>query len=132
MHRLFAVLVGLSCVLAAASADAQGGKKKRAYRDGKNDVAGTRWQYTLKRGQNVERGTFRVRNLVVFKGPSQVGVVSPNPKQPDESTLTITRLSDMNGVAAIRKTGRKPPVWRGTLKKTDGSEWNLRIVVKDR
>jgi hypothetical protein len=131
MHRFFAVIVGLCCVLAAASADAKGGKKKGGNRDGKDDVVGTRWHYTLKNGQKVERGTFRVLNLVVFKGPSQVGVVLPNPKQPDQSTLTITRLSDMNGVAVIRKTGRKPPVWRGTLKKTDGTEWDLRIVVKD-
>ena len=131
MNRIFAVVVGLCCVLAAASADAKGGKKRGGNRDGKDDVVGTRWQYTLKNGQRVERGTFRVRNLTVFKGPSQVGVVLPNPKQPDESTLTITRLSDMNGVAVIRKTARKPPVWRGTLKKTDGTTWDLRIIVKD-
>lgn len=133
MQRLFAILIGVCCVLAAASAEAQRGKKmgRAKGKDGKNDIVGAQWRYTLKRGPKQEQGVFRVNNHELFRGPKKIGIAKPNPKQPDETALTITGVPELNGVAVLRKTGRQPARWRGTLKKVDGSEWDLQIVVRD-
>lgn len=99
-------------------------------RDGKDDVVGTIWSYTITRGDKVEKGQFRCYQKELFKGENKVGEV--HPKDDDETTLVFTDFGELNGKVKIRKVKRKPVVWKGTLNKDKGRKWDIRITVKDR
>jgi hypothetical protein len=85
--------------------------------DGKDDVVGAIWRYTLTRDGKEESGQFRVYQREICKGSEKVGVVEPKDK--DETTLTFKNWPDMNGRATLRKikNGRAS----GTVKKTKGA-----------
>ena len=99
-------------------------------KDGKDDVVGTIWSYTITRGEKVEKGQFRCHDLKLYKGQTQVGEVQPQTKT--HSTLVFTDFGELNGTIDIRKSNRKPPVWRGTLERENGRTWSIVIRIKDR
>lgn len=101
-------------------------------KDGVDDVVGTRWSYELsKQGESkpFEKGVFRVYKKEVFKGKNKVGVVKPN--SPTETTLQIDGLPEINGVAKLKRTDAKPPVWEGTLERKSGKHFKIRVEIRD-
>jgi len=102
-------------------------KKKKKDKD---NVVGTIWAYKLKKDDKAENGQFRVYKLEVFKGDKKVGKVVP--KDEDETKLIITEYEPLNGAAILRKTRTKPPVWKGTLVKDDGSKWSMEVEIKNK
>ena len=72
----------------------------------------------------------RVYQKVIYKGDKKVGDVQP--KDDDETTLVFTNYAEFKGKAVLRKVKRMPPVWKGTLTKDDGTEWQMDVEVKDR
>ena len=78
----------------------------------------------------MEKGAIRISDKEIFKGSKKVGVVKP--KDEDETTLTISGMPEINGTIELRKTSLKPPIWKGTLTKDDGSKWDITFDVKDR
>lgn len=112
-------------VLSIPTTFAKGRKK-----DGKDDVVGTQWAYTITRNGKEESGQFRCYQKELFKGKTKVGEVQP--KDDDQSTLIFTDFGELNGKITIRRVKRKPPVWKGTLKRENGRSWDIVIRVKDR
>jgi hypothetical protein len=98
-------------------------------KDGKDDVVGTIWSYTLTNKNKKESGQFRLYNLEIFKGAKKVGYGIR--KDDDEAKLIVKNYPPLNGTAVMRKVGRKPPIWKGTLIKEDGSKWQMESTVKD-
>jgi hypothetical protein len=97
-------------------------------KDGKDDIVGAVWEYTLKKGKETSSGQFRVSENRIFKGAKKVGKVEPNG---DETTITITDWDEMNGTAKLTKNRRAPAGASGTLTKKDGSEWEMKVTWKD-
>jgi hypothetical protein len=127
MTRILAAT--LLVTIAAAPAEAQDKKKKRK-KDGKDDVVGTIWSFTARKGSETEKGRFRVYEKEVFKGSEKVGVVIPKDK--DETTLVVTGFPKLNGKVVLRKVGHNPTVWSGDLLHENGSKWHIRVEVKDK
>jgi hypothetical protein len=98
-------------------------------KDGKDDIVGAVWTYTLAKGDERSSGQFRVNDNVVYKGPKKVGTVEV--KDNDETTITFTDWDEMNGVAKLRKNKREPVGASGKLTKKDGSEWAMKVTWKD-
>jgi hypothetical protein len=98
---------------------------------GNNDPNGWLWAYTATQGDKEESGTFRVRSFQVFKGEEKVGHIDPKggTSLGDQSTLILTNFGKINGTVELVKTQRKPPVWTGTLKKEDGTEWHFKVKL---
>jgi hypothetical protein len=111
------VLFGLTPVLAT-------GQDK----DGKDDVVGTIWKFTMTNGPQKETGQFRVHKHVVYKGAKKVGLIEPKGLQ---TTLIINDFPKLNGRVELTKVKAKPPVWRGTYHRSDGTKWNIEVEVKD-
>src|SRR5687767_13444736 len=114
VHCLLIGFLGASFTLAEPRKD----------RDGKDDVMGAIWSYTLTKGDETSHGKFRVYNKEVFKGSEKVGSVDVEDE--DQTTITFTKWPEMNGKAVLRKTKRNPPGAAGTLTKTDGSQWEMK------
>lgn len=121
MSNFGLILVASVCLVAGLGAN---------QKDKKDDVIGAIWEYKIERDGKTEHGTFRVFQYDIFKGAHKVGKVQP--KNKEESTLNFNGLNELAGTAIIRKVRRKPPVWKGTLKKADGTEWDIRIDVRDK
>lgn len=99
-------------------------------RDGKDDVVGTIWRYTITNGNKKDNGQFRVYKKDIFKGSKKVGEV--HPKDEDETTLVFTNYEEFKGKAVLRKTKTSPPTWNGTLHRQNGTHWKMEVVVKDK
>lgn len=99
-------------------------------RDGKDDVVGTIWRYTITHGNKKDTGQFRVYLKEIFKGKDKVGYVVP--KDNDETTLHFTDYKEFKGTAVLRKTKRSPPTWQGTLNKQNGTRWEMTVIIKDK
>ena len=91
----------------------------------KNDE-GDLWTYTISNGKKEHTGNFRVRNLDIYKDDKKVGRVVAD--DPENFSITFTDLKDMNGKAHVHKT--KNGVATGTLKKADGTEWEMKVHFK--
>lgn len=117
-----AMLVGLMLLL-PLSIQAQD-------RDGKDDIVGTIWRYTITHGSKKDTGQFRVYLKEIFKGKDKVGYVQP--KDNDETTLHFTDYKEFKGTAVLRKTKRSPSTWQGTLSKQNGTKWEMTVIVKDK
>lgn len=98
-------------------------------KDAKDHVMGAMWEYTITREGKKETGAFRVYKKEIFHKDKKVGTVDV--KDEDETTLYFTAIPELNGKAVLRKTRRNPPAAVGTLKKDDGTEWEMRVVVKE-
>jgi hypothetical protein len=98
-------------------------------KDGKDDVVGAIWKFTMSNGTQKESGQFRVYRHVVFKGAKRVGTIQP---RGTDTTLTITDFPKLNGKVELRKVKRDPPVWRGIFHKTDGTKWEIEVEIKDK
>lgn len=98
--------------------------------DDPKDVPGTIWHYELTHGSRKQGGQFRVQGTAIFNGDKRVGTIRP--KSDDETTLIFSGHRDFDGKAALRRVERRPPVWEGTLKKDDGTEWQMKVTIKDR
>lgn len=101
-------------------------------KDGVDDVAGARWHYELTRDgekKPFERGVFRVNNKVIYKGKTKVGVIQAQSRT--ETTLHIDGLPEINGVAKLKKTGEKPPIWEGRLERKAGKHFKMRVEFRD-
>jgi hypothetical protein len=123
MHRfLLATLAALFCSSFLFAEEHKG-------KDGKDDVMGAVWSYTLTKGDDTVTGQFRVYNREIFKGHKKVGKVDI--EDDDETKLSFTDWDEMNGKAVLRKTKRHPPGASGTLTKKDGSEWTMKVTWKD-
>jgi hypothetical protein len=116
-------LVGLALALGLIASDAFAAPKKP------DNIMGVIWSYTLTKGDKKENGTFRVYKKEIFKGDKKVGHVDV--KDEDETTLVFTDWSEMNGTATLRKTRKNPPTAGGTLRKKDGSEWEMKVQWKE-
>jgi hypothetical protein len=125
MWRSIGLCAAMAILLCGSSLLADEGRDGK---DGKDEFVGGIWSYTLTRGEEKTTGQFRVNDREIFKGPKKVGTVNPDG---GETTITITDWPEMNGVAHLRKNRRHPAGASGTLKKTDGSEWAIRITFKD-
>ena len=99
-------------------------------RDGKDNVVGTKWSYEITNGKEKEEGQFRAYNAELFKGAKKVG--KSHPKSATETTLVITDYEPLNGKAVLRKVGHHPAIWKGTLTKSNGSSWEMKVTVKDK
>jgi len=99
-------------------------------RDGKDDVVGTIWHYTITQGNKKDSGQFRVYLKDIFKGKDKVGHVVP--KDGDETTLHFTDYKEFKGTAVLRKVKRTPATWKGTLNKQNGTQWEMTVIVKDK
>jgi hypothetical protein len=118
---LVAGLIIFACVAPLHGRDSKKGK------DGKDDVVGAIWKYTLTLDEKEETGQFRVFEDEIFKGPDKVGKVES--KDNDETTLIFKKWPEMNGRATLRKikNGRAA----GTLIKKDGSKWKMVATWQD-
>jgi hypothetical protein len=115
----------LSLVLVVA----MGGGSAWAKDKGNDHVVGALWSYTITREGKKETGQFRVFKKEMFHKDKKVGTVDV--KDEDETTLHITGIAELNGKATLRKTQRHPPVAVGKLKRDDGTEWEMRVEVKE-
>lgn len=124
MNHLRCMVVCLIISAFAAPLCARDSKKGK---DGKDDVVGAIWSYTLTHDEKKVTGQFRVYEDVIYKGADKVGVVEPKDK--DETTLIFNKWPEMDGRAILRKTknGRAA----GTLFKKDGSKWEMKATWKD-
>lgn len=113
----------LTLALCTTSAMARKGK------DGVDDIVGSIWTYTLKKGDKEESGQFRIYKGEVFKGADKVGTY--HVKDEDETTITFTNWPEMNGTAVLRKTHKRPPGAAGVLHKKDGTDWEMKAHWKD-
>lgn len=118
--------LALVAILVPATTFGQGKKKK----DDTDNRVGTIWAFTAVDGSDVEKGQFRVYQKEVFKGARKVGYIEP--KGRNQTTMVITDFARLNGTTELRKTGQRPPVWEGVLKRRGGSSWNIKVEVKDR
>ena len=118
------LLLAVACLAGEQLADAQQRK------DGKDDVVGARWQYVITHDKKKETGVFRVYNKEIFRGARKVGNVDPH--GPDRTTLIVDGLPEINGRAELRKVGQRPPIWKGTLIRPNGSKWAMEVEVRDR
>jgi hypothetical protein len=118
------VCIGLLFALTASAAVG----KPRKGKDGKDDIVGAVWTYTLTKDGKSESGRFRVFKHEIFKGKKKVGAASPDG---DETTLVFSDWPEMNGTAKLRKNRKNPPGASGTLTKEDGSEWDMKVRWKD-
>lgn len=86
-----------------------------------------RWEYTATKGENTESGTVQVRRYKMFKKEKEVGSVDPQGGTGlgDRTVLTFTDFGQFNGTAILEKTHLKPPIWKGTLRSNDGSQWQF-------
>ena len=116
------IAVGLIAGLGTRAAFAKG-------KDAKDHVMGAIWEYTITRDGKKESGTFRVYKKEIFQKDKVVGTVDV--KDEDETALYFTAMPELNGKAVLRKTRRHPTAAVGTLKKDDGTEWEMRVVVKE-
>jgi len=98
-------------------------------KDGKDDVVGSIWNYTLTKGKEKQSGTFRIYKGKVYKGDKEVGTYEQTGDE--KTTITFTKWDEMNGTVALTKTKRHPPRAEGKLKKDDGSEWEMTAHWKD-
>jgi hypothetical protein len=99
---------------------------------GSNDPNGWVWSYTAKSNEDKVSGTFRVCNHEVFKDGTKVGVVDPQGGHylGDKTVLILTNFGRLNGKLLLEKTNMKPPVWVGTLKAKDGTEWHFKAKLE--
>jgi hypothetical protein len=106
-------------------------KEKRGDGPGNSDPNGWVWSYTAKSGEEEVSGTFRIRNHEVFKDDRKVGTVVPHGGTGlgDKVDLILTNFGKINGKALLEKTDMKPPVWVGTLKTKDGTEWHFKAKL---
>ena len=123
----------ITCALiigfAASSLFAEKGRDSAKGKDGVDDHMGAIWEFTLTKGTEKSSGKFRVLNHEIFHQNKKVGKAEG--KDDDETTITITEWDEMNGTATLRKHKRHPPGATGTLKKKDGSEWEMKVTWKD-
>ena len=98
--------------------------------DDPNDVDGKIWHYEITMGKKKQGGQFRVQGGDLFNGDAKVGTIKA--KSDKESTLVFKGHRDFNGRAEVRRVERRPPVWEGTLHKDDGTDWHMRLEIKDR
>lgn len=119
---IWSVAVGLVAGLGTQAAYARG-------KDAKDHVMGAIWEYTITREGKKESGAFRVYKKEIFQKDKVVGTVDV--KDEDETALYFTAVPELNGKALLRKTRRHPTAAAGTLKKDDGTEWEMRVVVKE-
>ncbi|MGL4461469.1 MAG: hypothetical protein ACRC1K_04895 [Planctomycetia bacterium] len=122
--------LGMALLVAslAPAPTVQGASKPK--KDGVADVVGTIWTFTAVKKGETETGKFRVYKKEVFKGDQKVGYVDP--KDDDETKLVIDGFPKLNGTSILRKTKTRPVKWTGDLIHTDGSKWELTVVVKDK
>jgi hypothetical protein len=130
VHIVVATIAVVSCVAgsmwgrsALAADDSQPGK------DGKDDVVGVVWNYTIARGKAKESGQFRVYNKKIYREDKVVGKYEQTGDQ--KTKITFTDWPEMNGTVNLTKTRRHPPRAYGKLKKTDGTEWDMTVQWKD-
>lgn len=119
-----------ACVLAVLALFASVAWGVGKGKDGKDDVVGARWNYTLTKGSEEVKGHFRVYKKEVFHGGDKVGTVDV--KDEDETTITFfVNWPEMHGKAILRKHHNRPPGANGKLHKKDGSEWEMKVHWKD-
>ena len=96
-----------------------------------NDQNGWMWTYTAKSDDEEKSGTFRIRNHEVFKDEKKVGHVDPQGGAGlgDKVVLILTDFGKLNGKVLLEKTKMHPPVWVGTLKAEDGTEWQFKAKL---
>jgi hypothetical protein len=124
VRLLLISLVTAACVLTLA-APAPAKPKVR------DDIVGAMWKYTLKReGEAEKKGEFRVFRGEIFLKDKKIGTL--HKKDEDESTLIIGGLPELNGTAVVRNIKKKPVTAVGKFRRTDGTEWEIRIEVFDR
>ena len=99
-------------------------------RDGKDDVVGTIWHYTITHGNKKDSGQFRVYLKDIFKGKDKVGNIVP--KDADETTLYFTDYKEFKGTAVLRRVKRNPVTWKGTLNRQNGTRWEMTVIIKDK
>jgi hypothetical protein len=97
----------------------------------KVDPNGWVWKFTATSRNDQQSGTFRIRNHEIFKNEKKVGHVDPlgGTGLGDKVVLTLTDLGNLNGQVLLEKTHAKPPVWVGTLKTKDGTEWEFKAKL---
>src|SRR4051812_29445594 len=125
--RVHAVTLCVAVLMFAGSAFAANDSPKG--KDGKDDVVGVIWDYTITHGKQKESGQFRIYNSKIYKGEKVVGHYEHTGDQ--LTTITFTDWPAMNGTVALTKTNRHPPRAEGKLKKDDGSEWEMTVQWKD-
>lgn len=99
-------------------------------KDDKKDVVGTIWHCEISKGKQSKGGQFRVKNDVIYNGDKRVGSV--HPKADDQTHLVFNGHRDFDGKASLHRVKRSPPVWEGTLHKDDGTDWHMKLTIKDR
>jgi hypothetical protein len=136
-RRIFVSAIGwcaLSALLPGADEKGKGkGKDKgkdKDNKDGKDDVVGALWEYTLTREGRKESGQFRVFQREIFRGGKKVGSVYI--KDNDESSFKISGWPEMNGEATIRKVKQQPVIWKGDFTRENGQKWNIELEIKDK
>jgi hypothetical protein len=127
MTRASTILICIAVMLLQTSAFAARDSAKG--KDGKDDVVGTIWSYTITHGKEKESGKFRVYDGKIYKGDKVVGKYQVTGDE--KSTITFTDWPEMNGSVELTKTRRHPPRAKGTLKKDDGTEWEMHAEWKD-
>jgi hypothetical protein len=123
--RAHLILIPAMSLVVGLGAEAAFAKSK----DAKDHVMGAIWEYTITREGQKESGTFRVYKKEIFLRDKVVGAVDV--KDEDETALFFTAMPELNGKAVLRKTRRHPTAAVGTLKKDDGTQWEMRVVVKE-
>jgi hypothetical protein len=93
-----------------------------------DEVVGAIWSFEATKGDQTEKGQFRVFEKKIYRADKLVGEVRG--EDADETTMIFKEIPRLNGVAKLRKTRRQPPVWVGDLRREDGEVWKLRLEVK--
>ena len=133
MRRRSLLVVCLSFALVGILGAVQAFAAKHS-KGGNSDPNGWIWSYVATSGDKEESGTFRVSSLQVFKDGKKVGHIDPKggTKLGDSTTLILTDFGKLNGTAELVKSHKKPPVWAGTMKTKDGTEWHFRAKLVEK
>lgn len=111
----------------------KGGKGKVVKGDpnGKNNVVGVRWEYKVidpKTKDVIDEGKFRAHDFKVYRGASEIGAFAVLGR--DHVKVEITK-GKLKGTWNLRMTDTKPPIWRGELKREDGSHQRMTVKFLD-
>lgn len=125
VRTLLLALIALFCVANFASF-----AKADPRKDGPT-VVGATWHWIITDAKGKElNGDFRVKDGDVYIGTDKVG--STRAVDNDEVEMIFGGYDDLNGKVRLMKTKTKPATFRGTLNKSDGTKWQMRVIVRDR
>lgn len=114
------VLLGMFCFVCSSFVNGQNAKI--------DNVVGALWKLTLSPSGELKEFQLRAtKNKKIFIGGDEIGSwkIIGN----DKVTIEFTKRPLLKGTMELNKTRNKPPTYMGKLKRSDGTEVPVKIVM---